>query len=76
MKFISQEELEGCLSDYPPLMTVEEVSEVMRCCTQVIRRLIREDRIKVVKAGRRYLLAKPSIIEYMTSDGEQPLDTQ
>jgi excisionase family DNA binding protein len=70
MKFISYEELEECLSDYPPLMTVEEVSEVMRCSTQATRNLIREDRIKVVKAGRRYLFTKPSIIEYMTSDGE------
>ena len=70
MKFIPREELEECIRDYPLLMTVEEVSEVMRCSTQVTRRLIREDRIKVVKAGRRYLLTKPSIIEYMTSDGE------
>jgi len=70
MKFVSREELEECLSDYPPMMTVEEVSEVMRCSTQVTRKLIREDRIKVVKAGRRYLFTKQGIIEYMTSDGE------
>lgn len=70
MKFVSREELEECLSDYPPLMTVEEMSEVMRCSIQVTRKLCREGKIKVVKAGRRYLTTKQSAIEYMTLDGE------
>lgn len=70
MKFIARKELEESLKDYPILMTVEEVSEAMRCSTQVTRRLIREGRIEVVKAERRYLATKQSIIKYMTSDCE------
>lgn len=33
-----------------------------------LKDVLRDDRIKVAKAGRRYLIAKQSLIEYMTQE--------
>lgn len=68
MKYLSVDEISEALKGYPPMLTIEEASELMRCSMQVTRRLVRDSRIKVAKAGRRYLIAKKSLIEYMIQE--------
>jgi len=68
MKYVSVDEIIEALKDYPPMLTIDEASELMRCSTQVTRRLVRDGEIKVAKAGRRYLITKQSMVEYMAQE--------
>jgi len=53
------------LSAYPPLMTLSEVQEVLRCSRQTIRRRVSEGVIQGVRTERILLVVRASLQQYV-----------
>ena len=53
------------IQDYPDVLTVEEVSELLRVCTKTVYKLIGNGEIKKVSVGRLFKIPKINIMEYL-----------
>ena len=53
------------------VMTPEEVAEVTPICAGVVRQFCREGKLKAAKAGKRWLIPKNSLIEFIESGGTE-----
>lgn len=50
------------ISEYPDLMTVEEVAEYLRCCTKTVYELVRSGHLQKYMVGRQIRIMKSSLI--------------
>lgn len=67
MKNASEQVIDKILSGYPELMNVEGVAEAFDCCTETVRRLINKDKIDCVRVGRKILIPKECVKDYLMS---------
>jgi excisionase family DNA binding protein len=53
-------------------MTVAQVADYLRRSTKTVYRLIRQDRLRACKDGRRYSIREADLLEYMLANGTRP----
>ena len=53
------------------LMTVTEVSKVLKVSRQAVCKAISEGRIKALKVGKRYRISKEWLEEYLRNGGDK-----
>ena len=56
----------------PPLMTAQEVAELLRVPRSTVYELARNRRIPFLKVGRRTLFAQQSLLEWIAQETVQP----
>jgi excisionase family DNA binding protein len=56
----------------PPLMTAQEVAELLRVPRSTVYELARSRRIPFLKVGRRTLFAQESLLEWIATQTVQP----
>ncbi len=54
--------------DYPDIVNVEQVSEMLKIGQVLAYRLVRSGEIKSRKVGRRYIITKQNIIDFVTKE--------
>ncbi len=54
--------------DYPDIVSVEQVSEMLRIGQVLAYRLVRSGEIKSRKVGRRYIITKQNIIDFVSKE--------
>ena len=53
------------LREYPDVLTVEEVSELLGVCTKTVYSMIRRGELKKQNVGRRFRIHKSYVMEYL-----------
>lgn len=53
-------------SDYPDVVSVEQVTEMLHIGQVLAYKLLKDGSIKARKVGRRYIIAKRSVIEFLS----------
>lgn len=56
-------------SDYPDVVSVEQVTEMLHIGQVLAYKLLKEGAIKARKVGRRYIIAKKNVIEFLSEAG-------
>ena len=59
---------EDIFKDYPDVVGVKEVSEMLGICSKKVYQLIRENKIPVIPCCKPYKMAKLHIIEYILGE--------
>lgn len=59
---------EMMFKDYPDVVGVKEISDMLVICTKKVYALIRSGQIKAIPCGKVYKVAKISVIEYLISN--------
>ena len=54
--------------EYPDIVSVEQVSEMLKIGQVLAYRLVRSGEIKSRKVGRRYIITKQHIIDFVTKE--------
>lgn len=54
--------------EYPDIVSVEQVSEMLRIGQVLAYRLVRSGEIKSRKVGRRYIITKQNIIDFVSKE--------
>lgn len=62
---MTKKEYEKSLCKYPAVLTVAEVSEILRVSTKTVYKLIKEKNLPAVKVGRENRIAKSHLINYL-----------
>ena len=57
--------IEDTFADYPDVVTIEQVREMLNIGRNLAYRLIKSGEIRARKVGRSYRIFKASVIEYM-----------
>ncbi len=57
--------MDELLRDYPPVMSVEDVAEVLGVTPGTVRHLVRQKAISGVKVGRLIRIPKNRLIDYL-----------
>jgi len=53
-------------SDYPDVVSVEQVTEMLHIGQVLAYKLLKDGSIKARKVGRRYIIAKKNVIEFLS----------
>lgn len=53
-------------SDYPDVVSVEQVTEMLHIGQVLAYKLLKDGTIKARKVGRRYIIAKKNVIEFLS----------
>ncbi len=53
-------------SDYPDVVSVEQVTEMLHIGQVLAYKLLKDGTIKARKVGRRYIIAKKHVIEFLS----------
>lgn len=53
-------------SDYPDVVSVEQVTEMLHIGQVLAYKLLKDGAIKARKVGRRYIIAKKNVIEFLS----------
>ena len=54
--------------EYPDIVSVEQVSEMLRIGQVLAYQLVRSGEIKSRKVGRRYIITKQNIIDFVSKE--------
>jgi len=65
MDITSQEIYRIVLKEYPDVLNVEQVSEVLEVSKKTVYKLIREGSLSSLKVGREYRIPKVTLLKYM-----------
>lgn len=57
----------GLLSEYPDVLNLEQMSQILGISTKTGGKLLQGGTIKSFRVGRSYRVLKPYLISYMTS---------
>lgn len=53
------------LKDYPPVLSVEQVAEILGVGKQLVRKSIASKELGAIKLGRLYKIPKTALIEFL-----------
>lgn len=53
-------------SDYEDVVTVEDVMQMLHIGRSAVYKLLNEEKIKTVRIGKKFIIPKRSIIEFVT----------
>lgn len=59
------------LKDYPDIMNVEQMSEVLGVSTKTGYKLLKEGKISCLKVGRSYRIPKAHLFTYLSIGGDE-----
>ena len=62
---IDLEELKKGFADYPPILTTQDVADLMTMNVQEVRRLVREGRIPARRIGKAYRFFRDEIVLWL-----------
>ena len=57
--------IENYLKEYPAVLTVKQVAEILGVCKASVLRLIHEKKLQAIKVGRLYKIPKDQIVDYL-----------
>jgi len=60
--------------DYPDVLDVKQVSEILKVSTKTIYRLLRVGEIDSLKIGREFRIPKVNLLRYIRVSGVQSFD--
>ncbi len=63
---INEQNTMAMFSDYPDVVSVEQVTEMLHIGQVLAYKLLKDGTIKARKVGRRYIIAKKSIIDFLS----------
>ncbi len=63
MNFLSDEELKS----YPDVLEVGHIKEILKIGKDLAYQLIKENKIKSLRIGRKTIIAKSSVIDYLNT---------
>ena len=73
MEINAQDVYRVVLKGYPDVLTVKQVSEILRVCEKTVYKLIAEGRLPIIKVGRQFRITKVSALKYLkTLEGLAP----
>lgn len=52
-------------SEYPDVLTVQQLAAMLRISTKIAYKLVNEGKIKSIKIGRNYKIAKVFVLDYL-----------
>ncbi|MBD5131214.1 MAG: helix-turn-helix domain-containing protein [Clostridiales bacterium] len=55
--------------EYPDVVSVEQVTEMLHIGQVLAYKLLKDGTIKARKVGRRYIIAKKNVIEFLSETG-------
>lgn len=58
---------ETLFSEYPAVVQVEDIQNMLCIGRNVAYRILKEGKIKTIKVGKRYIIPKKSVIEFLES---------
>ena len=58
------------LEEYPDILDVKMLSEMLNIGTALAYRLVKEGKFKAKKIGRDYKILKTAVIEYLNGEGD------
>lgn len=61
--------------ELPKMTTINETSQISGLTKHCIRQLVLQNKIKYVKAGKKYLINLGSLVEYL-NNGEKEVETK
>jgi excisionase family DNA binding protein len=53
------------LNEYPPILNINEVAEILGVTPNTIRKLIKNNSIHAVKVGKRYKITKTKLLNFL-----------
>lgn len=53
----------------PKMLTIEQASRETNICSSTIRKMCWNNKIRTIKTGRKWLINKESLIDYLNSGG-------
>lgn len=56
-------------SEYPDVVSVDQVTEMLHIGQVLAYKLLKDGMIKARKVGRRYIIAKKNVIEFLSEAG-------
>ena len=76
MESVERNMYQSAFKDYPDVLDVKQVSEILNVSTKTIYRLLRVGEIGSLKIGREFRIPKVNLLRYMrvfgTPSSEQP----
>ncbi len=57
--------MEELLKDYPPVLSISEVAEILKVTPATVRRHIKNDELPYIKVGRLVRIPKARLIDYL-----------
>lgn len=57
--------MQNIISNYPDVLSVEELQSILRIGRSATYTLLRENKIKTLKVGNRYIIPKQSVIDFL-----------
>ena len=65
------------LYEYPPILNVSDVAEILGVTPNTIRMLIKKNNLHAVKIGKRYKITKNKLLNYLgETEGVQAASTK
>ena len=61
----AQEIYQTVLKGYPDILNVKQVSEILGISDKTVRRLIRNNTLLALPAGRKYIIPKVHLMKYL-----------
>lgn len=63
------------LDEYPPIMNISGVAEILGVSINTVRKIIRDDSLHAVKIGKRYKVTKNNLLSYLgeTQEAQEPI---
>ena len=57
--------MQNIISNYPDVLSVDELQQILRIGRSAAYTLLRENTIKTLKVGNRYIIPKQSVIDFL-----------
>lgn len=57
--------MENTIKNYPDVLSVDELQHILRIGRSATYALLRENKIKTLKVGNRYIIPKQSVIDFL-----------
>lgn len=57
--------MEGVFDSYPDVVSVEEIQQMLRIGKNAVYTLLKDGEIKSIKVGKRYIVPKKYVIEFL-----------
>ncbi|MDE5670704.1 MAG: helix-turn-helix domain-containing protein [Eubacterium sp.] len=57
--------MENTIKNYPDVLSVDELQHILRIGRSATYTLLKENKIKTLKVGNRYIIPKQSVIDFL-----------
>lgn len=59
--------MKSCFENYPDVISVNELQEMLHIGRNTAYNLLKEDKIKSIKYGKKYIIPKTSVIDFLNT---------